>query len=131
LFARKGTYAVKAERERRLARFARKEAKLQEELKSLGESRKTDDAEFEAEANKVNAETVAALPVLPKKAKSDVQGDQGDQSAPAPDGAETSQETVTTISLDEATDELVLEDEVVELETDTDNISISQAAGAL
>lgn len=132
LFARKGTYAVKAERERRMARFARKESALKAALDEIAKARLSDDAEFGVEAGKVNAETVNALPVLPKKSKAEVEAttDTTATDTVAPDGTveQTDQTVVPCLSLDDETDELILEGEIIELETDIEALTPEQAA---
>lgn len=124
LFARKGTYAVKAERERRMARFARKESALKAALDEIAKARLADDAEFGVEAGKVNAETVNALPVLPKKSKAEVGATAGDTTGTTDT---TATDTVAPDGTVEQTDDLVLEGEIVELETDMEALTLEQA----
>jgi hypothetical protein len=107
----KGTYAVKARREKHLAKFARHRESLKTQLEELDKAEKLDLEAFTATIDGCNAAAVAAIPLLPKKPKTDavvtpdgtVQPD-APIDAPAPDGTQTI--------------------EIVDLETDTEALAL-------
>lgn len=104
----KGTYAVKARREKYLAKSAKHRAALAAALAGWDKADEADLKSFEATINDCNAAAVAAIPLLPKKPKVDeIVVPPAD--APTPDGTPVV--------------EIVDGVEVVALETDTEALT--------